>query len=180
MGDFNASPACDEMRFWRGEHSLAGKRIYQDTWALCHPGEQGITWAKRNPLTARLAFLERDRRLDYILVSQRDRSGRGEVVDARVVLDVSEGDVFPSDHSASARSTGRRHRRPIEMAPGADVDFARRQLDGRESHLAARRVEADERAAERTQVSSKSEQNDRPSSGKSSIVVWPNTSRLPS
>ncbi len=99
MGDFNAAPECDEMRFWRGEHSLAGRRVYyQDAWALRHPGEPGITWALRNPLTERMAFLERDRRLDYILVSQRERDGRGQILDARVVLDVAAGGLYPSDH----------------------------------------------------------------------------------
>lgn len=100
MGDFNATPEHDEMRFLRGLCTIGGRRTYwQDAFLRIHPDEHGYTWAWRNPYTERLEFLERDRRLDYIYVSQMRRDGRGRVHDCRVVLDEPDGDgVFASDH----------------------------------------------------------------------------------
>lgn len=111
MGDFNATPESDEIRFLKGLHTLRGRRTYyQDAFARVHPGEPGYTWAQRNPFTQRLRFLDSDRRLDYIFVSPMARDGRGVIHDARVVLDqpkempaavapqVREAALFPSDH----------------------------------------------------------------------------------
>lgn len=108
MGDYNAAPDTDEMRFLRGLHTLGGRRtFYQDAFLaqdgdgdLSHrqPGA-GATWSRRNPAIQKLRFLEMDRRIDYIYVSQASRDGRGLVHRCSVVLDEcdSEG-VFPSDH----------------------------------------------------------------------------------
>ncbi len=99
-GDLNAAPDCDEIRFLRGRHTLEGRRTYwQDAFLVARPDEPGFTWAKRNPMTEHLAFLERDRRIDYLFVRQERRDGRGRVVDARVVLDAPAADgTWPSDH----------------------------------------------------------------------------------
>lgn len=102
MGDFNAAPDCDEIRFLRGLHSLRGRRSYYQDAFLVHSDRErdaGLTWSRRNPYTQRLRFLQTDRRIDYIFVGQPARDGRGLVHTAKVVLD--EGDeegVFPSDH----------------------------------------------------------------------------------
>jgi endonuclease/exonuclease/phosphatase family metal-dependent hydrolase len=100
MGDFNARPEADEMRFLRGLHTLEGRRThYQDAWDRLHPAGAGWTWAAANPYTARLSFLERDRRLDYIYVTPERRDGRGRIHDCRIVLDQpGPGGVFASDH----------------------------------------------------------------------------------
>lgn len=100
MGDFNAVPDSDEIRWLRGLTTLAGRRVfYQDAFAARHPREDGFTWARRNPYTARLHFLERDRRIDYIFVTALRKDGRGLVRDCRVVLDEAAADgAFPSDH----------------------------------------------------------------------------------
>jgi endonuclease/exonuclease/phosphatase family metal-dependent hydrolase len=100
MGDFNAVSSSDEIRYLRGLHSVADKRVYyQDAFEACHPGEPGFTWARRNPYTERLDFLEPDRRIDYIFVTARRRDGRGRVRDCRIVLDVPAADgAFASDH----------------------------------------------------------------------------------
>lgn len=108
MGDYNASPDTDEMRFLRGLHTLGGRRtFYQDAFLaqdadgdLSHrqPGA-GATWARRNPSIHKLRFLEMDRRIDYIYVGQASRDGRGLVHRCQVVLDESDAEgVFPSDH----------------------------------------------------------------------------------
>ena len=102
MGDFNATPDSDELRFLRGLHCLRGRRtFYQDAFLVHSDRERdaGLTWSRRNPYTQRLRFLQTDRRLDYIFVGAPDRKGRGVVHTCRVVLDEGDADgVFPSDH----------------------------------------------------------------------------------
>jgi endonuclease/exonuclease/phosphatase family metal-dependent hydrolase len=102
MGDFNATPDADEIRYLRGRRSVNNKRVYyQDAFALIRPGEPGYTWAAANPFTARMRWLERDRRIDYIFVSSPNLDGRGMVLDARVALDAPDPEgILPSDHYA--------------------------------------------------------------------------------
>lgn len=99
-GDFNAVPDSDEIRFLRGRATLDGRRAYyQDAFARCNPGVTGHTWTRENPYTDKLAWLEPDRRLDYILVSPMTSKGAGVICSCRVVL--SEPDttgVRCSDH----------------------------------------------------------------------------------
>jgi endonuclease/exonuclease/phosphatase family metal-dependent hydrolase len=99
-GDFNATPDSDEIRFLRGLHTAGGRRTFwQDSWERRHGREDGFTWSHANPYTARLRWLERDRRLDYIFVSPMKRDGRGVVHDCRIVLDRAAADgALPSDH----------------------------------------------------------------------------------
>jgi endonuclease/exonuclease/phosphatase family metal-dependent hydrolase len=101
-GDFNATPDSDEIRFLRGLHTSGGRRTYwQDAWERRHGRADGFTWARANPYTARLHWLDRDRRIDYIFVGALKRDGRGLVHDCRVVLDVPGADgALPSDHYA--------------------------------------------------------------------------------
>jgi len=100
MGDFNARPEADEIRFLRGLVTLSGRRTYfQDAWERMHPGDPGPTWARKNPYTAKLAFLEPDRRLDYIFVTPMRGDGRGTVHSCTMVFDKPGADsVFASDH----------------------------------------------------------------------------------
>ena len=100
LGDFNARPESDEIRWLTGLTTLAGRRtLLQDAWARRHPHAPGWTWAAANPYTAPLAFLQPDRRLDYIFVTPERRDGRGRVHDCRIVLDrPAEDGVYPSDH----------------------------------------------------------------------------------
>jgi endonuclease/exonuclease/phosphatase family metal-dependent hydrolase len=100
MGDFNAVPESDEIRYLRGLHSIEGRRAYyQDAFGKLHPGEPGYTWSRLNPYTQRLRWLEADRRLDYIFVSPMTREGRGIIHECRIVCDVPDGEgAFPSDH----------------------------------------------------------------------------------
>ena len=100
MGDFNARPEADEIRWLRGLCTLSGRRTcYQDAWDQLHPGERGWTWARANPYTRPLAFLEPDRRIDYIFVTPMRRDGRATVRSCRIVLDQPAADgVYASDH----------------------------------------------------------------------------------
>jgi endonuclease/exonuclease/phosphatase family metal-dependent hydrolase len=118
VGDFNATPDSDEIRFLRGLHTAAGKRTFwQDAWERRHGHADGFTWARANPYTARLRWLERDRRLDYIFVSPMKRNGRGVVVDCRIVLDRAAADgALPSDHYGLFAEV---QLSPLEEEPGS-------------------------------------------------------------
>jgi endonuclease/exonuclease/phosphatase family metal-dependent hydrolase len=98
VGDLNADPDSDEIRFLHGLTSLGtGKCVYfQDAFAIAGDGSPGVTYARRNPFAAHLR--EPDRRIDYVLVRGRDERFRGEPLDARVCFDSPLEGTFPSDH----------------------------------------------------------------------------------
>jgi len=98
VGDFNAEPGSDEIRFLRGLTSLGGaRRVYfQDAFAAAGDGTPGVTFAQRNPFAAPLR--EPDRRIDYVFVRGRDERFRGAPLEARVVFDAPIDGTFPSDH----------------------------------------------------------------------------------
>jgi endonuclease/exonuclease/phosphatase family metal-dependent hydrolase len=95
LGDFNAHPDSNEMRFLRGLASLEGRSTYfQDAWEAA--GGSGYTWDNRNRFAA-FAW-EPDRRIDYVLVGPPRPDGRGRVASARLAFEAPVGDVFASDH----------------------------------------------------------------------------------
>jgi endonuclease/exonuclease/phosphatase family metal-dependent hydrolase len=98
VGDFNAEPDADEMRFLRGLTSLGGSKraFFQDAYAVAGDGSPGSTFARRNPFAAPLR--EPDRRIDYVLVHGRDERFRGEPVHASVCFDAPVDGTYPSDH----------------------------------------------------------------------------------
>lgn len=97
VGDFNAEPEADEIRFLRGHCSLGGKSVhFTDAFAHAGDGSLGATFSRRNPFAAPLR--EPDRRIDYIFVRGLDAQGRGEPCEARVVFDEPFQGVFPTDH----------------------------------------------------------------------------------
>ncbi len=96
VGDFNAEPPSDEIRYLRGWHAVDGKSPYFADVYDWIAGGAGCTFVRRNVFAARAH--EPDRRLDYIFVRGPDRQLRGEPIDARIVLDQPDGDVFASDH----------------------------------------------------------------------------------
>jgi endonuclease/exonuclease/phosphatase family metal-dependent hydrolase len=100
MGDFNARPESDEIRWLRGLTTLGGRRTaWQDAWARLYPADPGWTWASSNPATQALRFLEPDRRLDYIFVTPERKDGRGRIHACRIVFDRPNPEgVFASDH----------------------------------------------------------------------------------
>jgi endonuclease/exonuclease/phosphatase family metal-dependent hydrolase len=98
VGDLNAEPDSDEVRYLRGLTSLGGgRRVYfQDAFAFAGDGLPGVTYARRNPFAAPLR--EPDRRIDYVLVHGRDERHIGEPIEARVCFDQPVAGTFPSDH----------------------------------------------------------------------------------
>jgi endonuclease/exonuclease/phosphatase family metal-dependent hydrolase len=99
LGDFNADPDSDEMRFLRGLTPLGGTSVYfADCWSTTQAEGPGFTYDRRN--TYALRSREPSRRIDYIYVRGPDRSLRGEPLSAWLALNEPVDGVWPSDHFA--------------------------------------------------------------------------------
>jgi len=97
VGDFNAEPESDEIRFMKGLTGLGGRCIYfADAFGVAGDGTQGVTFSKRNPHAEPLR--EPERRIDYVFVRGPDDAQRGEPRDARVAFDQAIGGTFATDH----------------------------------------------------------------------------------
>jgi endonuclease/exonuclease/phosphatase family metal-dependent hydrolase len=97
LGDLNAEPESDEIRFLRGFATLDGKSVFfADAWAYGGDGGPGFTFDRRNGYAARSH--EPPRRIDYIFVRGPDSAWRGEPLTTRIVFDAAEDGVWPSDH----------------------------------------------------------------------------------
>jgi endonuclease/exonuclease/phosphatase family metal-dependent hydrolase len=100
MGDMNAEPDSDEIRYLRGLATIEGKSVYfSDAWRYAGDGP-GHTFDRRNRFAA-IAH-EPPRRLDYIFVRGPDRKLRGEPLATRLAFATPEGEgdnaLWPSDH----------------------------------------------------------------------------------
>lgn len=100
MGDFNAAPDADEIRFLTGLCALDGKTVYfADAWVFAGEGP-GYTYDRVNDYAVKAR--EPSRRIDYIFVRGPDRQFRGEPLHAELAFHASEpapaGPVWPSDH----------------------------------------------------------------------------------
>ena len=98
VGDFNAEPDSDEIRFMSGLGSLGGSSVhFQDVYGRVG-ASPGVTFSRRNAYAALLR--EPDRRIDYIWVRGGDERFRGEPLAARVAFDEPEPEnkAFASDH----------------------------------------------------------------------------------
>lgn len=101
MGDFNAEPGSDEIRYLSGLATVDGRSVFfADAWAYGGDGGPGYTFDRRNSFAA--ISHEPPRRIDYIFVRGPDRKLRGEPFDTRVCFctpRVEAGsEVWPSDH----------------------------------------------------------------------------------
>lgn len=97
VGDMNAEPDSDEIRFLTGLHPIDGKSVlFYDAWRFAGDRGPGITWSNRNSY-ARTA-LEPNRRIDYVFTGYPQASGLGLVEHCRVVCDAPGDGVWPSDH----------------------------------------------------------------------------------
>jgi endonuclease/exonuclease/phosphatase family metal-dependent hydrolase len=97
MGDFNAEPDSDEIRYLRGFNSRLGRSVYfADCFAAAGDGSPGYNYARENAYALRAA--EPNRRLDYIFVRGPDRELRGEPLAARLCFSQPVGGVWPTDH----------------------------------------------------------------------------------
>jgi endonuclease/exonuclease/phosphatase family metal-dependent hydrolase len=98
VGDFNAEPGSDEIRFLRGHHTRGERKVYfADCFEWRGGGGPGHTFAGTRNEFAALAH-EPDRRLDYVFVRGPDKRLRGEPTACRIVLDEAVDGIHPSDH----------------------------------------------------------------------------------
>ncbi len=97
VGDFNAEPDSDEIRYVTGRHSIGGRSVYfHDAWRVAGDVGDGVTWSNRNPYAR--AELEPERRLDYVFAGMPRRDGVGLLETCRVVCNDEKDGVWPSDH----------------------------------------------------------------------------------
>lgn len=97
VGDFNAEPDSDEIRYLRGLTGLGGPCVYfADAFGVAGDGSTGTTFSKRNPHAEPLR--EPERRIDYVFVRGPDDAQRGEPREARVCFDEGIGGTFATDH----------------------------------------------------------------------------------
>lgn len=98
LGDLNADPDADEMRFLRGLTALGGTSVYfADCWSTTRPASDvGHTYDRRNAYALRSR--EHSRRIDYCLVRGPGKHLVGEPLSASLFCDVPQGEVWPSDH----------------------------------------------------------------------------------
>lgn len=101
MGDFNAAPEADEIRFLTGLSVQNGRSAYfADAWVYGGDGGQGATYDPRNDYAR--ANREPARRIDYIFVRGPDAELRGEPLHTKIVFNEPEegprGRIWPSDH----------------------------------------------------------------------------------
>jgi endonuclease/exonuclease/phosphatase family metal-dependent hydrolase len=97
VGDFNAEPDSDEMRYLRGLTGLGGPGVYfADAFLVAGDGSPGTTFSKKNPFAEPVR--EPERRIDYVFVRGPDDAQRGEPTAAQVCFSEPHAGTFPSDH----------------------------------------------------------------------------------
>lgn len=101
MGDFNADPDSDEIRFLRGLKVDEGRSVFfADAWVYGGDGTSGATFCRTNDY-ARVAR-EPSRRIDYIFVRGSEERLRGEPLHTELAFatpEIVDGvAVWPSDH----------------------------------------------------------------------------------
>lgn len=98
VGDFNADPDSAEIRYVSGLQSLEGRSVhFVDAWRHAGDGGPGVTWSNDNEHAR--AWLEPDRRIDYVFVGPPRRpDGLGHVLHcARFGAERVDG-AWCSDH----------------------------------------------------------------------------------
>jgi endonuclease/exonuclease/phosphatase family metal-dependent hydrolase len=101
MGDLNAGPETDEIRYLKGQHVIDGRSVYfADAWDYADEQGPGYTYARDNAYA--LTNGEPNRRIDYIFVRGPDKLMRGQPSNVRRAFDQSvpgaQGTVWASDH----------------------------------------------------------------------------------
>ena len=102
MGDFNAEPDSDEIRFLRGLAVVEGQSVFfADAWAYGGDGSLGATYDRGNDYAR--AAREPSRRIDYIFVRGPDNALRGEPMHTELAFATPSAgangqQVWPSDH----------------------------------------------------------------------------------
>ncbi|MEM9074512.1 MAG: endonuclease/exonuclease/phosphatase family protein [Myxococcota bacterium] len=97
LGDLNAEPQSDEIRYLLGFTRLGETKSVRFADAWHYRQGPGFTFdASRNPYAAKVN--EPPRRIDYLLVRGPDAKGRGTPSNVKLCFHEPEDGVFPSDH----------------------------------------------------------------------------------
>jgi len=72
--------------------------MFRDAWLAAGNTEPGATASNANPFYA--GNLDRDRRIDFVLVGTPKLGGVGQVLDARIAGAAPVEGMWPSDHLA--------------------------------------------------------------------------------
>jgi endonuclease/exonuclease/phosphatase family metal-dependent hydrolase len=98
-GDFNALPDSDEVRLMEGHLTAPAVPglLLIDTWRYATPGDQGLTWNRRNPHVA--ATFEPSARIDYVFIGPPGPYGQGHVDSVALLGDQPRHGIWPSDHA---------------------------------------------------------------------------------
>jgi len=101
MGDLNADPQSDEIRYLKGQHVIDGRSVYfADVWDYADTPGPGHTYARDNAYALKNG--EPNRRIDYIFARGPDKLMRGEPSNVARAFTESvagaEGLVWASDH----------------------------------------------------------------------------------
>jgi len=97
VGDLNAQPEADEIRFIKGLHAIGGKSFFLADVYEQVGAPPGYTFDPRNNPFAAVTY-EYPRRIDYVFVRGPDKHVRGRPLSAQVVLDEVHDGVTASDH----------------------------------------------------------------------------------
>jgi endonuclease/exonuclease/phosphatase family metal-dependent hydrolase len=98
-GDLNAEPTSDEIRMLTGQAAVPVPGVmFRDAWTAAGKTESGATASNTNPFNA--AALDRERRIDFVLVGTPKLGGVGHVVNAQLAGDAPVEGMWPSDHLA--------------------------------------------------------------------------------
>jgi endonuclease/exonuclease/phosphatase family metal-dependent hydrolase len=98
-GDFNADADSDELRMLTGQAAVPVPGVvFRDAWTAAGRTDLGATCRNDNPFYAGL--LDRDRRIDFVLVGHPRLGGVGHVRRVGVAGDAPVDGVWPSDHFA--------------------------------------------------------------------------------
>jgi endonuclease/exonuclease/phosphatase family metal-dependent hydrolase len=85
MGDLNAEPDADPIRFLQGAHSHEDETgDFFDCWTAAHPTDDGLTYASFEPV----------RRIDYVFARNLPATG----ISAEIIGGESKNGIYPSDH----------------------------------------------------------------------------------
>ena len=96
-GDLNSEPHSDEMRMLTGLAAVPVPGVvFRDAWVAAGNDGPGHTASNTNPFIAGL--LDRDKRIDYVLVGTPKLGGAGHVLATRIFGDRPVDKMWPSDH----------------------------------------------------------------------------------
>jgi len=98
-GDLNSEPTSTELRMLTGEAAVPVPGVmFRDAWLAAGNTDPGATASNANPFYAGL--LDRDRRIDFVLVGTPKLGGVGHVLEARIAGAAPVEGMWPSDHLA--------------------------------------------------------------------------------